>query len=223
MGCYHFSVQAAHRWSQGQGTQRRWTYLHALEDPACHHSQVSLRRGYQDLGSLPCMFFHLLFYLGKKGVHSIYPYVVWLALNLFTFSFFSAEDPQASDLPAVSVWAAQADYLHLYWAWSWRWGHHCRQISLPDCFALGVISKGIVIDKEFVIVRVVCCSPCRSFTQISEENSLCSIFMFPALICLAMFLCSTMEDDCPICALAMILPTPLIECGHRFCFMCIKG
>ncbi|PIO76979.1 zinc finger, C3HC4 type [Teladorsagia circumcincta] len=31
------------------------------------------------------------------------------------------------------------------------------------------------------------------------------------------------DDECPICAQKMILPTAVPECGHKFCFLCIKG
>ncbi|KAK6026671.1 WWE domain protein [Ostertagia ostertagi] len=31
------------------------------------------------------------------------------------------------------------------------------------------------------------------------------------------------DDECPICAQKMILPTAVPGCGHKFCFLCIKG
>ncbi|KAK6052484.1 zinc finger, C3HC4 type [Cooperia oncophora] len=31
------------------------------------------------------------------------------------------------------------------------------------------------------------------------------------------------DDECPVCAQKMILPTAVPGCGHKFCFLCIKG
>ncbi|VDL71043.1 unnamed protein product [Nippostrongylus brasiliensis] len=31
------------------------------------------------------------------------------------------------------------------------------------------------------------------------------------------------DDECPVCAQKMILPTAVPACGHKFCFLCIKG
>ncbi|VDO41506.1 unnamed protein product, partial [Haemonchus placei] len=31
------------------------------------------------------------------------------------------------------------------------------------------------------------------------------------------------DDECPVCAQKMILPTTVPGCGHKFCFLCIKG
>ncbi|CAJ0920563.1 unnamed protein product, partial [Mesorhabditis belari] len=32
-----------------------------------------------------------------------------------------------------------------------------------------------------------------------------------------------MADECPVCTLKMIMPTAVNGCGHKFCFLCIKG
>ncbi|CAJ0575344.1 unnamed protein product, partial [Mesorhabditis spiculigera] len=34
---------------------------------------------------------------------------------------------------------------------------------------------------------------------------------------------SVTDDDCPICTQKMLLPTAVDGCGHKFCFLCIKG
>ncbi|EYB92705.1 hypothetical protein Y032_0191g1327 [Ancylostoma ceylanicum] len=31
------------------------------------------------------------------------------------------------------------------------------------------------------------------------------------------------DDECPVCFQKMILPTAVPGCGHKFCFLCIKG
>ncbi|VDP03846.1 unnamed protein product [Heligmosomoides polygyrus] len=31
------------------------------------------------------------------------------------------------------------------------------------------------------------------------------------------------DEECPVCAQKMILPTAVPSCGHKFCFLCIKG
>ncbi|KAK5982597.1 E3 ubiquitin-protein ligase [Trichostrongylus colubriformis] len=31
------------------------------------------------------------------------------------------------------------------------------------------------------------------------------------------------DEECPVCAQKMILPTSVPGCGHKFCFLCIKG
>ncbi|RCN50306.1 WWE domain protein [Ancylostoma caninum] len=31
------------------------------------------------------------------------------------------------------------------------------------------------------------------------------------------------DDECPVCFQKMILPTAVPACGHKFCFLCIKG
>ncbi|KAK6728091.1 hypothetical protein RB195_005627 [Necator americanus] len=31
------------------------------------------------------------------------------------------------------------------------------------------------------------------------------------------------DEECPVCYQKMILPTTVPACGHRFCFLCIKG
>lgn len=134
---YVFSLRSAHRRSQERAPYCQGPNPHADQGAPHHHPQDPMRRGIQDLGSLPGKFFKLL---NSK-------------INHFNFLIPDAH-PQASHQPPRSSWGPPPNHFDLHRARSRYWGHQSRLSTLVR------LQTGIRLDvhtSRLLSFYLVCC------------------------------------------------------------------